>query len=160
MNYLKACQAHPWTARLPDLSRIEHVWDMIRRRLHLPWNVNDLTRKLVQICPPLPSHVSLVHVMQPNHTCRCYLPKLALLCDVDRLPGKREILRWCLNVFENVVVKHLHKSLRLHTSRRRCLRESIRREWSQLRQSNDWDLLHDNAPAYRFQLVTSPKRTI
>ncbi|GFX32114.1 transposable element Tcb1 transposase [Trichonephila clavipes] len=49
MNCLKACQTLPWPDSLTDLSLIEHVWDMIRRRLHLPWNVDDLPRKLVQI---------------------------------------------------------------------------------------------------------------
>ncbi|GFT78085.1 hypothetical protein TNCV_2820801 [Trichonephila clavipes] len=43
MNYLAACQTLPWPASSPDLSPIEHVWDMIRRRLHLPRNVDDLT---------------------------------------------------------------------------------------------------------------------
>ncbi|GFY25552.1 hypothetical protein TNCV_2486721 [Trichonephila clavipes] len=44
----------------------------------------------------------------------------------NRLYGTQRMLRWCLNVFEKIVVKHLHKSLKLHTSRRRRLRESIR----------------------------------
>ncbi|GFV52428.1 putative mariner transposase [Trichonephila clavipes] len=63
------------------------------------------------------------------------------------------MLRWCLNVFEKIVVKHLHKSLKIHTSRRRRLKESIRRKKSQFRQSDDWYLLHDNAPAHCSQLV-------
>ncbi|GFW37831.1 transposable element Tcb2 transposase [Trichonephila clavipes] len=29
---LTACQTHPWPARSPDLSTIEHVWDMMGRR--------------------------------------------------------------------------------------------------------------------------------
>ncbi|GFU26173.1 integrase catalytic domain-containing protein [Trichonephila clavipes] len=45
----------------------------------------------------------------------------------DRLYGTRKMLRWCLNVFEKNVVKHLHKLLKIHTSRRRRLKESIRR---------------------------------
>ncbi|GFY19000.1 hypothetical protein TNCV_3876881 [Trichonephila clavipes] len=32
---LTACQTLPWPARLPDLSSIEHVLDMMKRRLHL-----------------------------------------------------------------------------------------------------------------------------
>ncbi|GFU71554.1 transposable element Tc1 transposase [Trichonephila clavipes] len=34
MNSLTACQTLPWPARAPDLSQIEHVWDMMGRRLH------------------------------------------------------------------------------------------------------------------------------
>ncbi|GFU93163.1 transposable element Tc1 transposase [Trichonephila clavipes] len=33
-----------WTARSPDPFPIEHVWKMIRRRLHPPGNVDDLNR--------------------------------------------------------------------------------------------------------------------
>ncbi|GFX48239.1 hypothetical protein TNCV_2920561 [Trichonephila clavipes] len=62
-------------------------------------------------------------------------------------------MRWCLNVFKEIVVKHLHKSLRLHTSKRHHLRESIRRKWPQFWQSDDWYHLHDNAPTHRSQLV-------
>ncbi|GFT87072.1 transposable element Tc1 transposase [Trichonephila clavipes] len=49
MNCLISSQTLPWPARLPEISPNEHVWDMIRRQLHLPWNVDDLNRKLVQI---------------------------------------------------------------------------------------------------------------
>ncbi|GFU33235.1 hypothetical protein TNCV_4157361 [Trichonephila clavipes] len=31
MNYLTACQTLPWPARSPDISSIEHVWDMMGR---------------------------------------------------------------------------------------------------------------------------------
>ncbi|GFV59021.1 hypothetical protein TNCV_1814101 [Trichonephila clavipes] len=41
-NCFIAFQTLPWLASLQDLSPIEHVWDMMRRRLHLPWNVDDL----------------------------------------------------------------------------------------------------------------------
>ncbi|GFX67079.1 transposable element Tc1 transposase [Trichonephila clavipes] len=44
MNCLTACQTLPWSARSPDLTSIEHVWDMMGRWLHLPGNVDDLTR--------------------------------------------------------------------------------------------------------------------
>ncbi|GFW50309.1 transposable element Tc1 transposase [Trichonephila clavipes] len=54
INCLTACETLPWPARLPDLSPIKHVWAMIRRRLHLPWNVDDLTRKLVPIWQEIP----------------------------------------------------------------------------------------------------------
>ncbi|GFT55265.1 hypothetical protein TNCV_4611381 [Trichonephila clavipes] len=51
--------------------------------------------------------------------------------EVLQLHGTRNMLRWCLNVFENIVARHLNKSLRLHTSRRHRLRESISRKWPQ-----------------------------
>ncbi|GFV50010.1 uncharacterized protein TNCV_2372531 [Trichonephila clavipes] len=44
MNCLTACQTPPWPPRSPDLSLIEHAWDMVRRRLHPLGNVDDLTR--------------------------------------------------------------------------------------------------------------------
>ncbi|GFW06734.1 mariner Mos1 transposase [Trichonephila clavipes] len=47
----------------------------------------------------------------------------------------------------------MHKSLKLHTSQRRRLRESIRRKRPQFWQSDDWYLLLDNSPAHRSQLV-------
>ncbi|GFS50309.1 transposable element Tcb1 transposase [Trichonephila clavipes] len=43
MNYLTAYQTLPWPAISPDPSPIEHVWDMMGRRLYLPGNVDDLT---------------------------------------------------------------------------------------------------------------------
>ncbi|GFX01206.1 transposable element Tcb1 transposase [Trichonephila clavipes] len=49
MDCLTACQILPWPARSSDLSSIEHVWDTMERRLHLPWNVDDLARQLEQI---------------------------------------------------------------------------------------------------------------
>ncbi|GFU33204.1 hypothetical protein TNCV_4157071 [Trichonephila clavipes] len=82
----------------------------------------------------------------------------------DRLHGTRKMLRWCLNVFENIVVKHLYKSLKIHTSRIRRLRESIRRKRPQFWHGDDWYLLHDNAPAHESHLswarVPEPLRTI
>ncbi|GFT85010.1 putative mariner transposase [Trichonephila clavipes] len=70
-----------------------------------------------------------------------------------QLHGTRKMLCWCLNVFEKIAAKHLKKLLRLHTSRRRRLRESIYHKWPQFWQSDDWYFLHDNAPAHRSQLV-------
>ncbi|GFU09579.1 hypothetical protein TNCV_3026261 [Trichonephila clavipes] len=67
----------------------------------------------------------------------------------DRLHGMRKMLRWCLNVFEKIIVQHLHKALKGHTSRRRRFRERIRRNRSQFWHSDDRYLLHDNAPAHR-----------
>ncbi|GFV03607.1 hypothetical protein TNCV_5005281 [Trichonephila clavipes] len=68
--------------------------------------------------------------------------------DYLQLHGTHKMLRWCLKVFEKIIAKHLHKSLRLHTSRRCHLRESIRRKWPQFGQKGDWYLLHDNESAY------------
>ncbi|GFW56873.1 transposable element Tc1 transposase [Trichonephila clavipes] len=38
----------------PDPSPIEHVWNMMGRRLHLPGNVDDLARQLEQIWQEIP----------------------------------------------------------------------------------------------------------
>ncbi|GFU94624.1 hypothetical protein TNCV_293431, partial [Trichonephila clavipes] len=42
MNCLTAYQTLLWPARSPYPSPIEHVCDMMRRRLPLPGNVDDL----------------------------------------------------------------------------------------------------------------------
>ncbi|GFU39359.1 transposable element Tc1 transposase [Trichonephila clavipes] len=49
MNCLRASKTLSWPARLPNPSPIEHVWNMMGRRLHLPGNVDDLARLLEQI---------------------------------------------------------------------------------------------------------------
>ncbi|GFU82780.1 transposable element Tc1 transposase [Trichonephila clavipes] len=41
INCLTACQTLSWTARSAGFSPIEHVWDIMGRRLHLPGNVDD-----------------------------------------------------------------------------------------------------------------------
>ncbi|GFX03504.1 transposable element Tc1 transposase [Trichonephila clavipes] len=43
MNCLTAYQTLLWPVRSPDPSPIEHVWDMMGRRLHLPGNVDYLS---------------------------------------------------------------------------------------------------------------------
>ncbi|GFT55288.1 transposable element Tcb1 transposase [Trichonephila clavipes] len=43
-NCLTACQTLPWLTRSPGLSSVEHVWDMMGRRLHLPGNVDHLAQ--------------------------------------------------------------------------------------------------------------------
>ncbi|GFS78646.1 transposable element Tc1 transposase [Trichonephila clavipes] len=54
MDCLTACQAFPWPARSPDVSPIEHVYDMTGRRLHLKGNVHDLARQLEKMCQEIP----------------------------------------------------------------------------------------------------------
>ncbi|GFY04335.1 transposable element Tcb1 transposase [Trichonephila clavipes] len=49
MNCLTVCQTLPWPARSPDLSPIQHLCDMMGRRLHLPENVDDLAQQLEQV---------------------------------------------------------------------------------------------------------------
>ncbi|GFT25034.1 hypothetical protein TNCV_179491 [Trichonephila clavipes] len=70
--------------------------------------------------------------------------------DDFRLHETRKMLRWCLNVLEKIVAKHLNKSLRLHPYRTRRLRESIRHKWPRFWQSADWFLLHENTPVLRY----------
>ncbi|GFS65977.1 transposable element Tcb1 transposase [Trichonephila clavipes] len=57
MNCLTAYQALLWPARSPDLSVIEHVWNMMGRRLHLPGNADDLARQLEQIWQEIPQEI-------------------------------------------------------------------------------------------------------
>ncbi|GFX84586.1 transposable element Tc1 transposase [Trichonephila clavipes] len=54
MNSLTGCQALPWPAKSPDVSPIEHVWDMMGRQLHLLGNVEDLGRQFEQIWQEVP----------------------------------------------------------------------------------------------------------
>ncbi|GFU90257.1 retrovirus-related Pol polyprotein from transposon 412 [Trichonephila clavipes] len=65
------------------------------------------------------------------------------------------MLLWCLNVFEKIVVRHLHISLKTHISRRRRLREFIRHKRPHFGQSDNSYVLNDNASAHRSQLTTS-----
>lgn len=49
-----------WSARSPDLNPIEHMWDMlsrrVRRRPHPPENVQNLTNALVQEWQAIPQN--------------------------------------------------------------------------------------------------------
>ncbi|GFX41454.1 transposable element Tcb1 transposase [Trichonephila clavipes] len=54
MNCLTAYQTLPCLDRLLDSYPIEHVWDMMGRRLHLSGNVVNLTRQLEQIWQEIP----------------------------------------------------------------------------------------------------------
>ncbi|GFW50949.1 transposable element Tc1 transposase [Trichonephila clavipes] len=68
MNCLTAYQTLPCPARLPDPSPIEHVWDMMRRRLHLPGNVDGLARQLEQIWQEIPQET--IRVIYQSISCR------------------------------------------------------------------------------------------
>ncbi|GFX47733.1 transposable element Tc1 transposase [Trichonephila clavipes] len=46
----------------PDPSPIEHVWDIMGRRLHLPGNVDDLARQLEQIWQEIPQETIRVFI--------------------------------------------------------------------------------------------------
>ncbi|GFV26379.1 uncharacterized protein TNCV_5086921 [Trichonephila clavipes] len=56
----------------PDFSTIEHVWDMMGRRLHLPGNVDDLAGQLQQIWQEIPRELirGLYHSM-PRCVAAC-----------------------------------------------------------------------------------------
>ncbi|GFX92532.1 hypothetical protein TNCV_710371 [Trichonephila clavipes] len=49
MYCLTAFKTLLWPTRSPDLSPIQHVGDRMRRRRHLPENVDDLARQFEQI---------------------------------------------------------------------------------------------------------------
>ncbi|GFY22488.1 transposable element Tcb1 transposase [Trichonephila clavipes] len=68
MNCLTACQTLPWPARSPDLSSIEHVWDMMARRLNLSGNVDDLALHLEYILQELQQEIIkvLYHCLPPR----------------------------------------------------------------------------------------------
>ncbi|GFW94870.1 transposable element Tc1 transposase [Trichonephila clavipes] len=58
--------------RSPNLSSIEHVWDMIGRRLQLPGNADDLSQRLEQIWQEIPQKTTrvLYHSM-PRRVAAC-----------------------------------------------------------------------------------------
>ncbi|GFT02615.1 transposable element Tcb1 transposase [Trichonephila clavipes] len=49
MNYPQACPTLPLPARLPELSPIEHIWDVMGRLLQSFWNSDDLGQQLETI---------------------------------------------------------------------------------------------------------------
>ncbi|UYV69341.1 hypothetical protein LAZ67_6003273 [Cordylochernes scorpioides] len=56
MDCLQSCRTLPWPARSPDLSPIEHIWDVMGRRLQPSQNVEYLARQLVTIWQEIPQH--------------------------------------------------------------------------------------------------------
>ncbi|UYV78683.1 hypothetical protein LAZ67_16002377 [Cordylochernes scorpioides] len=46
MDCLQSCRTLPWPARLPGLSPIEHIWDVMGRRLQPSRNVDYLARQV------------------------------------------------------------------------------------------------------------------
>ncbi|GFX20478.1 hypothetical protein TNCV_3488351 [Trichonephila clavipes] len=77
----------------------------------------------------------------------------------DRLQGTRKMLRWCLNILEKIIVRRLHKPLKIHTSRIGCLRESIRHEVNgTLQEAEKWlpDVLLEGTLA---EVYRRPKKT-
>lgn len=72
MNCLQACRTLPWPDRSADFTPIEHVTDMMRRRLYLPGNVDDLVRHLEQIWQEIP-HENIwtlyISILQRVSTC-------------------------------------------------------------------------------------------
>ncbi|UYV75101.1 SIM2 [Cordylochernes scorpioides] len=56
MDCLQSCRTLPWPARSPDLSPIEHIWDVMGRRLQPSRNVDYLARQLETIWQEIPQH--------------------------------------------------------------------------------------------------------
>ncbi|GFV31621.1 transposable element Tc1 transposase [Trichonephila clavipes] len=72
MNCLTAYQTLPSTARLPGLSPVEHVWDMMGRGLHLPENVDDLAQQLKQIWQEIPQEtIRVFYYSMLRHVAAC-----------------------------------------------------------------------------------------
>ncbi|GFU32080.1 transposable element Tcb1 transposase [Trichonephila clavipes] len=64
----------------PDLSPIEHVWDMMGRQLHLPRNVDDLARQLEQIWQEKPQEtIRVVYHSMPRN-----IVESRKLCPLDK----------------------------------------------------------------------------
>ncbi|GFV75141.1 transposable element Tc1 transposase [Trichonephila clavipes] len=71
MDCLTACQALPWSARSPDLSPIEHVWDMMERQLHVPGNVDDLARQLEQVWEEILQTIWVLYHFMASNVAAC-----------------------------------------------------------------------------------------
>ncbi|GFW44373.1 transposable element Tc1 transposase [Trichonephila clavipes] len=72
MNCLTDYQTLPWPARSPDPSPIEHVWDMMGRRLHVPGNVDDLVRQMEQIWQEIPQEtIRVLYHFMSCHVAAC-----------------------------------------------------------------------------------------
>ncbi|UYV82585.1 hypothetical protein LAZ67_22000050 [Cordylochernes scorpioides] len=56
MDCLQSCRTLPWPARSTDLSPIEHIWDVMGRRLQPSRNVDYLPRQLETIWQEIPQH--------------------------------------------------------------------------------------------------------
>ncbi|UYV84811.1 hypothetical protein LAZ67_X003588, partial [Cordylochernes scorpioides] len=56
MDCLQSCRTLPWPARSPDFSPIEHIWDVMGRRLQPSRNVDYLARQLETIWQEIPQH--------------------------------------------------------------------------------------------------------
>ncbi|UYV82646.1 hypothetical protein LAZ67_22000361 [Cordylochernes scorpioides] len=56
LDCLQSCRTLPWPARSPDLSPIEHIWDVMGRRLQPSRNVDYLARQLDTIWQEIPQH--------------------------------------------------------------------------------------------------------
>ncbi|GFV40493.1 transposable element Tcb1 transposase [Trichonephila clavipes] len=68
MNCLTACQTLLWSSRSPDLSSIQHAWDMMGRRLYLPWNIEDLAIHQEQILQAILQET--IRVLYQSMPCR------------------------------------------------------------------------------------------
>lgn len=69
---LSACCTLPWPARSPDLSPIEHVWDMMGRSLHPASDVQDLTRQLDRIWHDIPQEdIRQLYNSMPSRISAC-----------------------------------------------------------------------------------------
>ncbi|UYV82173.1 hypothetical protein LAZ67_21001252 [Cordylochernes scorpioides] len=56
MDCLQSCRTLPWPARSPDISPIEHIWDVMGRDLQPSRNVDYLARQLETIWQEIPQH--------------------------------------------------------------------------------------------------------
>lgn len=59
MNILEACRTFPLPAKSPDLSPVEHIWNVMKIQLQLFWIVADLTCQLERIRQEIPQNTIL-----------------------------------------------------------------------------------------------------
>ncbi|GFU47854.1 transposable element Tc1 transposase [Trichonephila clavipes] len=64
--FIIARHTGPQQGIMPDLSSMEHVWDMMGRRLHLLRNVDDLVQRLEQIWQEIPQETVKALEMDPS----------------------------------------------------------------------------------------------
>ncbi|GFV91267.1 transposable element Tcb1 transposase [Trichonephila clavipes] len=72
MNCLTKYLTLPWAARSTYLSPTDHIWDMMGRRMHLPGNVDDLSRQSEQIWQEIPQEtIRMLYHSMPHHVAAC-----------------------------------------------------------------------------------------
>ncbi|GFX87730.1 DDE_3 domain-containing protein [Trichonephila clavipes] len=71
-DFLRHFQTLPWTARSPGLSRVEHVWNQLKRQMPLCHSVHDLELALQDLWAHLPQdNIRCLINLMPYRVAAC-----------------------------------------------------------------------------------------